>query len=111
MVAGDSWESFSLPVYEIKGGSTLFNMNSMGGRWFTSPVQVGWPSLGLTSNLFFLFHSACIGEYYHPPSQFLILFDMLSVLTQQLQKCLPIADCCLCPYCSQLQVPNNPLPL
>jgi hypothetical protein len=46
MVATHSRASFSSVPHEIKGSSALF-MNSKRGRWFTSPVQVGWPSLGL----------------------------------------------------------------
>jgi hypothetical protein len=71
MVASHSQASFSSAAHEIKGGSALFNMNNMCGRWFTSPVQVGWPSLRLASNSPFLFCSAPVGEYYRPPSPLL----------------------------------------
>jgi hypothetical protein len=97
MAASHSWASFSSAAHEIKGGSALFNMNSMHGRWFTLPVQVGWPSLQLASNLLFVFCSCrrilsssfSALEFY----RVMILFRMLSLLAERLQKYPPVADC------------------
>jgi hypothetical protein len=90
MAAGHSRASFSSAAHEIKGGSALFNVNSMRGRWFTSPVQVGWTSLQLASNSLFFFRSSSFSalEFY----RVMILFRMLSLLAERLQKCLPVAD-------------------